>query len=163
MQLRKISCKRVNYDDKTDASQMMRLLNIYAQDPMGGGKPLPDHVLRNLPAALGKRADAFSIMVLVDGEAAALANCFEGFSTFACAPLINIHDIIVLEKYRGMGLSQKLLEAVDRIAKDTECCKITLEVLSNNEPAKQAYLKYGFAPYGLDPKAGEALFWEKKL
>ncbi len=158
-----ISCIRVNYEDEREASQMMHLLNTYAQDPMGGGKPLAAHVLQDLPAALGRRSGAFSILVLVDGEAAALANCFEGFSTFACAPLINIHDIIVLAKYRGMGLSQKLLEEIDQVAADTGCCKIIIEVLSNNEPAKQAYLKYGFAPYGLDPKAGEALFWEKKL
>lgn len=158
-----ISCKRVNYNHEREASQMMRLLNIYAQDPMGGEKPLADHVLRDLPSSLAKLPHAFSVMIYVDDEPAALANCFEGFSTFACAPLINIHDIIVLQKYRGLGLSQKLLEKVNQIAKDTGCCKITLEVLSNNEPAKQAYLKYGFAPYSLVSEAGEALFWEKKL
>ncbi len=163
MSLPLISCKRVNYNDEADASQMMRLLNIYAQDPMGGGKPLADHVLRDLPSSLAKRLHAFSILISVDNEPAALANCFEGFSTFACAPLINVHDIIVRGEYRGMGLSQKLLDEVSQIAKDRGCCKITLEVLSNNVPAKQAYLKYGFAPYGLDPKAGEAHFWEKKL
>lgn len=38
------------------------------------------------------------------------ANCFESFSTFACKPLINIHDFIVLEKYKGNGISQKILK-----------------------------------------------------
>ena len=32
-----------------------------------------------------------------------LATTFEGFSTFAAKPLINIHDIAVLPDYRGRG------------------------------------------------------------
>ncbi len=42
-------------------------------------------------------------------------------------------------------------------------CKITLEVLSSNHPAKQLYAGAGFAPYELDPMAGHALFWQKKI
>ena len=42
-------------------------------------------------------------------------------------------------------------------------CKITLEVLSSNHPAKQLYAGAGFAPYELDPMAGQALFWQKKI
>jgi len=56
-----------------------------------------------------------------------------------------------------------LLEKVEEVACSKGCCKITLEVLSNNEIAKCAYSKFGFAGYELDPEAGSALFWQKKL
>jgi ribosomal protein S18 acetylase RimI-like enzyme len=69
----------------------------------------------------------------------------------------------VLENYRGKGLSHLILEKVEEIARAKDCCKITLEVLSNNAIAKSAYLKFGFAGYELDPKAGSALFWQKTL
>jgi hypothetical protein len=40
---------------------------------------------------------------------------------------------------------------------------VTLEVLEGNQIAKNAYIKFGFAGYELDPKMGKALFWEKPL
>ncbi len=49
------------------------------------------------------------------------------------------------------------------MAKSKGCCKVILEVLSNNEPAKSAYSKFGFLGYQLDPAAGPALFWQKLL
>jgi ribosomal protein S18 acetylase RimI-like enzyme len=70
---------------------------------------------------------------------------------------------MVSDKFRGHSISQKMLEKVEGIAKQKGCCKITLEVLSGNQVAKNAYLKFGFDGYELDPSAGNALFWQKKL
>lgn len=139
------------------------LLNEYAADPMGGGSPLGDSVMKNLVNELSKLPHAFSIIAYVDGKPAGLVNCFEGFSTFACQPLINIHDFVVLNEFRGRGISQRMLEKIEAIATTKNCCKITLEVLGNNEVAKSAYRKFGFAGYKLDPKAGVAQFWQKTL
>ena len=47
------------------------------------------------------------------------------------------------------------------MARERGCCKVTLEVLSNNEKAKKAYTRFGFEPYVLDPAAGPAQFWQK--
>jgi ribosomal protein S18 acetylase RimI-like enzyme len=55
------------------------------------------------------------------------------------------------------------LQAAEEEALRRCCCKLTLEVLSNNQVAQTAYRKAGFAGYQLDPKAGQALFWQKKL
>ena len=85
------------------------------------------------------------------------------FPHYACKPLINIHDFVVLEKCRGNGVSQKMLDKIEKIAISKGCCKITLEILSNNESAKAAYKKFGFSNYELDPKAGIGLFWQKKI
>ena len=56
-----------------------------------------------------------------------------------------------------------MLAAVETLAKEQGCCKLTLEVLSENKVAMQAYKKVGYAGYELDPEAGQAIFWQKKL
>lgn len=128
---------------------------------MGGGKSLTQHVKENLASELAKFSNAFSIICYADEFPAVLINCFIGFSTFKCKPLIYIHDIIVNADFRGLGISQKMLLEVERIAKEKGCCKLTLEVLDGNQVAKNAYQKFGFSGYELDPEMGKALFWEK--
>ncbi len=153
----------LDYLDLRQANDMAYLLNAYACDPMGGGKALPEEVQENIAKELAKLPHAFSVIAYVDGKPAGLVNCFEAFSTFMCKPLINIHDVIVIESFRGEGLSQKMLKKVEETAREKQCCKITIEVLSKNEIAKSSYMKYGFKGYELDPKAGHALFWQKEL
>jgi ribosomal protein S18 acetylase RimI-like enzyme len=145
------------------AADLMRLLNEYAQDPMGGSEALSPHVQDNLAITLHQRDRTHVIFVKVDGITAGLLICIEGFSTFACRPLLNIHDVIVSQSYRGQGLSQKLLLKAEEIALRTGCCKITLEVLEGNQIAQSAYRSAGFSDYQLNPEHGRALFWQKKL
>lgn len=152
-----------DYKDPEHAQDITTLLDSYANDPMGGGKPLPPQVKRQLVATLAKLPHAFSILAYVDGNAVGLANCFEGFSTFSCKPLVNIHDFMVRDDSRGKGISQQMLVKIEEIATAKGCCKITLEVLGNNMAAQAAYRKFGFGDYQLDPDAGAALFWQKEL
>lgn len=76
-------------------------------------------------------------------------------------PLINIHDVVVVDEFRGLGLSQKMLSKVEEIATSKGCCKITLEVLEGNNVAKRSYIKFDFSGYELDPVMGKAVFWQK--
>lgn len=154
---------KVNYSDKKQGKEMSYLLNEYAFDPMGGGQPLEKYVRENIARELSKIPHAFSIICYVNNSPAGLVNCFEAFSTFLCKPLVNIHDVIVLKEFRGNNLSQKMLEKVEEIAISKNCCKLTLEVLSNNKIAQSAYRKYGFKDYELDPQVGGALFWQKSI
>ena len=154
---------RVDYHHEQQASDLVSLLDSYARDPMGGGEPLTQFVKDNLALELSKREFGLSLIAYVDNQPAALLNAFEGFSTFACKPLFNVHDIIVLESFRGLQLSQLLLQELEKIAQAKDCCKITLEVLERNPIAQQAYSKAGFAGYELDPQMGKAMFWQKKL
>lgn len=163
MESAEILVLQADYTNPVHAEAICLVLNHYAEDPMGGGEPLSADVLRQLPAELAKRPYAFSVLAFVGGEPAGLVNCFEGFSTFACRPLVNVHDVVVIASARGQGISQKMLTKVEEIARQRGCCKITLEVLEGNEAAKGAYRKLGFADYQLDPQMGRALFWQKAL
>ncbi|AKJ42424.1 GNAT family N-acetyltransferase [Pragia fontium] len=158
-----INISLVDYTNPQQAQDLAELLDNYARDPMGGGEPLTPEVKANLTKELAKLPHAFSVMACVDGKPAGLINCFLGFSTFAAKPLVNIHDVVVSKDFRGLGLSQKMLEKVEQIARDRNCCKMTLEVLEGNKVAQGSYNKFGFDGYELDPEMGKAVFWQKKL
>lgn len=158
-----VNIVQVDYQNPQHAKHMIELLDCYATDPMGGGVALSDYTAQNLVPELAKRQDAFSLIAYVDGQPAGLTNCFEGFSTFACKPLVNIHDVVVASEYRRMGISRKMFDYVEKIAKEKNYCKMTLEVLEGNSIAQSAYEKYGFNQYQLDDNNGAAMFWEKKL
>ena len=92
-----------------------------------------------------------------------MINSFEGYSTFKAQPLLNIHDIAVLPAHRSQGVGQALLAAAQDHAVERGCCKLTLEVLTGNHAALASYQRFGFAPYALDPAAGQASFMHKWL
>ena len=151
--------------DAMQAATWLDLLDHYACDPMGGGEPLSAYArahlvdrLRALPTFHGALAWSPETE-----EPVGLINCFAGFSTFAAQPLLNIHDLVVREGRRGQGVGRALLDWAAQRGRELGCCKLTLEVLSSNAPALQAYARAGFAPYTLDPAAGQALFLQKIL
>ncbi len=158
-----VSVRQVNYADAGDAVALLALLDTYARDPAGGGEGLTDEVKTNLAGALAARPDAFSVLAFAGEEPVGLINCFEGFSTFACAPLVNVHDVVVVEGWRGQRVAERMLEAVEQIARDRGACKLTLEVLSLNTPAKRLYERVGFAGYSLNSIKGSAEFMQKWL
>ena len=152
-----------DYQNPSHEADIINLMQAYANDPMGGGKPLADEVINNLCKQLAKRPYAFTLIGYIDGQAAGLITCFEQFSTFACQPLINIHDVVVLKPYRGRGISKQMLAKVEQIARQKGCCKLTLEVLAGNQVARAAYRRFGFSGYELSPETGQAEFWQKVL
>lgn len=152
-----------DYLDPKHQQEIPMLLNSYASDPLGGGEPLSETVRKVLVPELAKIQNAFSVITYVNGEPAGLINCFPSFSTFLGKPIVNIHDVVVLSQFRGYGLSMRMLNKVEEVARERGCCRITLEVLSKNEIAKSAYQKFGFASFEVNPEDGAALFWQKPL
>lgn len=152
-----------DYRDAAQAAALVELLDGYARDPAGGGTPLSAQVRADLPAALAARPQAFSVLAYDDGQPVGLINCVEGFSTFACRPLVNVHDVVVAPSHRGQRLAQRMLEKVEQEARARGACKLTLEVLSGNVSARKAYEREGFADYQLDPAFDSAMFMQKKL
>lgn len=157
---------RADYGRIDHATAVVSLLDAYARDVMGGAEPLSDFAKANLVAALAARPQAYSVLAFggVDGEIpVGLVNCIEGFSTFACRPLVNIHDVVVLDGYRGQRVAEAMLGLAEQIARQRGACKLTLEVLQGNAGAIRLYQRVGFANYQLDPAMGPAQFWQKWL
>ncbi|MDI9335865.1 MAG: GNAT family N-acetyltransferase [Gammaproteobacteria bacterium] len=165
--MQNLKIRPVDYHKETDCQALTTLLSHYAEGPMGGGEALDPVALARLCANLAELSNAFSILAWHTSagseQAVGLANCFEGYSTFKAKPLINIHDLIVHANWRNKGIGQLLLTAIEQRACRMGACKITLEVLSGNQAAIRSYVKFGFAPYTLDARMGEARFMQKEL
>lgn len=155
-----IRCEKADYD--RDGAIILELLNSYATDPLGGETSLPEYTKQNLIGEMKKRPEmCITFIAYVDDEPAGIANCVVGFSSFACKSLLNIHDFTTIPKFRRRGVAKQLLQFVEDYARDKGMCKVTLEVLENNLPAKMAYLQHGFKPFELRPQDGAALFFQK--
>lgn len=158
------SVRRADYADARDAEALVMLLDAYARDPAGGRDGLSDFAKANLMRELAARPQAYSVLAFdADGSAVGLVNCIEGFSTFKCKPLVNVHDVAVLASHRGRGIAEAMLAEAERIAGERGAVKMTLEVLSGNTPALRLYQRIGYAGYQLDPAMGTAQFMQKWL
>jgi GNAT superfamily N-acetyltransferase len=162
-----VQVRRVSFDDTADCAALLKLMDVYASDPMGGGSPLRAEVKERLCRDLSSNPGAISFIAWCneDGQSFAigLINCFLGYSTFKASPLLNIHDIVVLPEYRRQGVGQALLAAAEVEARERGSCKLTLEILGGNTRAMASYTRFGFEPYTLDPKVGQASFMHKWL
>lgn len=63
----------------------------------------------------------------------------------------HVTNIAVHEKYRGLGVGNKIMEGLIDICRDRNIVAMTLEVRKTNEVAKSLYDKYGFKEYGIRP------------
>ncbi|APW42357.1 GNAT family N-acetyltransferase [Rhodoferax saidenbachensis] len=161
-----IRISRVDYANPSHAQALVAMLDAYARDPMGGGEGLSDFAKTNVVAGLAARPHAFSFVAFAgagDDQPVGLINCIEGFSTFASQPLVNVHDLAVMDGHRGQHIGERLLAAAEDEARARGACKLTLEVLSGNPGAARLYKRVGFAQYELDPAMGQAQFMQKWL
>lgn len=154
---------RADYSNPAHGAALVAVLDAYARDPMGGGHPLSEFSRSHLVASLAARPQAYSVLAFDADMPVGLVNCIEGFSTFACRPLVNVHDVAVLPGYRGQGVAEKMLLLAQEMARERGACKLTLEVLQGNAAAQRLYQRLGFANYELDPSMGQAQFMQKWL
>jgi len=158
-----IEVVRVRYDNPAHAAALVNLLDAYARDPAGGGAPLSDFARAHLISELAARPFIFSVLAFDGDTPVGLINAIEGFSTFACRPLVNVHDVVVALGHRGRGIAARMFAEVESIAHERGACKLTLEVLDGNASARALYQRLGFAAYRLDPAMGHAQFMQKWL
>jgi ribosomal protein S18 acetylase RimI-like enzyme len=154
---------RADYHDPQHAAAIVTLLDAYARDPAGGGEGLGVFAKAHLVTELARRPQAFSVLAFDGAHAVGLVNAIEGFSTFKCRPLVNVHDVAVLASHRGLRIAERMLAEVEAVARERGACKLTLEVLEGNAPAVRLYRRIGFAGYELDPALGQARFMQKWL
>lgn len=155
--------RQANYADAGDAAAIVMLLDAYACDPAGGSEPLSAFAREHLVPSLAARPQAYSVLAFDGQNPVGLVNCIEGFSTFKCKPLVNVHDVAVLASHRGRGIAEQMLAEAERIGQARGAVKMTLEVLSGNAPAMKLYRRIGYEGYQLDPAMGTAQFMQKWL
>jgi GNAT superfamily N-acetyltransferase len=145
------------------AAATLQLLDLYAADPMGDGRPLSADAKRNLIPTLRQHPTTLVFLAFEADQPLGLAICFRGLSTFAAQPLVNISDYFVLPTHRGRGIGRLLLEEIERYARQTGCCKLTLEVQENNHRARGLYSAAGFSQAVYVAEAGGSLFLSKSI
>jgi len=153
-----------DYDNTAHVEAIGCLMRDYSADVMGGGEPLSHEHCKRIAGELKRYGGAVTVLAFDSSEkAVGLATSLRSFSTFMLKPLLNLHDVYVDEGWRRRGVGAALLKESERVARELGCCKLTLEVLSNNHSAQSLYRRVGFEPYELSGEAGQALFWQKKI
>lgn len=98
-----------------------------------------------------------------DGLAAGGVILLEGYSSWAAAPTLIVHDLFIEPEQRGAGIGRHLLAAAARVAVERGCCRVDVNVVGWNQPARDFYHSLGFAaladwlPYRLNRAGVEAL------
>ena len=116
-----ISIVDANLSEAAHGAGLVRILDEYARLPHIAGCGLSDDVQENLVDRLAATSGK-QILLAVDGETVVgVAVCFEGFSTFAGRPLLNLHDLAVtadLSLLVGFadGMSQLTTREVESVA-----------------------------------------------
>ncbi len=145
-----INVRRIDWSNSNDIGGYVAVLDSYARDPMGRNEGLTDEVRQRLPAGLANHPAA-QVLLAIDGSSVVgIATCFLGYSTFQARPLLNLHDIAVLPSARGLGIGRQLLEGVEDLARELGCCRVTLEVRSDNPLAIRLYESHGYCPGACD-------------
>jgi len=152
-----VQIRTVDFSDPADAAAYLEQLDSYARDPMGAGEPLAASARARLIDDLARRRGTHALLAESSGDAVGFATCFLGYSTFQARPLLNVHDIAVLPDWRGHGVARQLLDAIADLARSLGCCRVTLEVRSDNPRARGIYEANGFQAGGCD------IFMEKAL
>lgn len=134
-----------DFGNRDHCGALLEILDSYAADPVGMGRPLAPDVRERLVPALRDHPTSVVLLALVDGRPVGMAVCFRGMSTFHARPLLNIHDLAVLPEWRGKGAGHALLAAVEERARTWACCRLTLEVQDDNTGARKLYESVGFS------------------
>lgn len=139
------------------------LVNAYAQDPIGGGRPIDPRILERIVPGLQAHPTTLVFLAFDGDEPVGIANCFLGYSTFRARPLLNVHDLAVVEERRGEGIGRMLMGAAEEKGRELGCCKLTLEVREDNYRARALYESFGFGDYSTGARPTPTIFLEKSL
>lgn len=155
---RATTARLANLLSKHDADGIVRLLDEYAADPMGRGRPLDVAVKEHLIDDLANHPSAVVYLAELHCKSVGLAVCFLQYSTFGGYSLLNIHDFFVSAAARRRGIGRSLLQAIFRDARAKGIQKVTLEVRADNVVAQSLYRAEAFRE--CEPPM---LFWQNAL
>lgn len=81
-------------------------------------------------------------------EVLAVAALHRAYSSWHGKPYGTIEDVYVSEQARREGLATKLLEFIRQEAVRRGYCRLSLDVLDDNEPAQACYRRFGMSDSG---------------
>lgn len=152
-----------DFESLGDRSAIVDLLASYADTPAGGSAGLAPDARERLASDLAGRPTAVVLLAKRGDEPVGLAIAFEGYSTFAAKPLLNLHDLVVAPNWRGRGVGGRLLDAIEEVANERGCGWLTLEVVGSNTGAQQLYRRHGFVGgESISPRSA-TMFFKKRL
>lgn len=158
-----VSVIRADLKNDEHARWVLALLNEFAEDPMGIGRPLTASARRDLIRGLRTTRWCLVLLALLEGKPVGIAVCMRGFSTFQARPTVNIHDLFVRARHRGCGIGAALLRQVQKRALRIGASRITLEVREDNKLALGLYKQAGFDGAGDAEDSRRTLFLERTL
>lgn len=153
-----IEVKIGDIQNNIDANAMLKMLDAYMHDPMGGEQSLDKLLAQKNINGLRKQTNYVFFLAYYKSDLAGLANCFINFSTFKAKQIINIHDFAVAPAFRRKGIGEAMMNKIIEYGQINDFCKITLEVRHDNPKAQKLYKKMGF-------ESGNPAyyFWEKGI
>jgi GNAT superfamily N-acetyltransferase len=135
-------------------------------------KQLSDELNQELQALFGKKQEKYQQYNLLD-DIKDIVICYDGITPVGCASIKRyapgigeIKRVFIRKNYRGHGLSKKLLEELERIAREQEIKKLILETGKGLEAAMQLYAHAGYRitdNYGQYRDMKESICMEKIL
>lgn len=150
-------------DNAKHAEATVQLLDEFAQEPLGIGRPLSEDVKRALIPGLRAQSHRVVLLAFLGEEAIGVLVGFRVFSTFQARPVVNIHDFYVRRAHRGLGIGRAMLQLVETRARKLGCARITLEVREDNDRALRLYDSEGFDGQRSKDGRPRTLFLEKTL
>ncbi len=147
-----------DWQNREHTAAFVNLLNHYMADPMGNHPTLDENQQQKLITDLSKHGTAEVLLMKYQDEYAGMSTIFTNYSTFNLKPYLYIHDVVVLDQFRGKGLGKRLMQELINISTNRAYSKITLEVREDNYAAQQVYKDLGF-----EECTPRMYFWEKHL
>ncbi len=139
-------------------NDLLEVLENYKTGEMGDGIAYTESEKARLTTQFIVHPNVMVYLIYYNGEIAGGAVCFKSFSTFNTDNIINIHDLCIIDKFRGKGLGRALTEYIVEVGREQLCSRLTLEVREDNGIAQSLYKKFGFE--NMSPNMH---FWRKKL
>ena len=161
-----VHVRRASFQDAADVNSICSLVATFA---MGQYKLQADtERLRQFLPSFENGGFAFIAEVPETMQVCGYALCISMMNSFMGGLAIQLHDIYVVEDYRGMKIGQKMMDCVIEEATRRGCLKLTLNTHELNGPARIFYEQNGFECYdGFITRTacikGRSLHYTKKL
>lgn len=134
---------RIRRADLGDASDLGAVLDLTAEFKALDGEMLtwPERI--GLADQLHRGA-SFVLLAFRDDRPVGMLIAQRTLSSFSGRDACNIHDLYLIEDARRHGLGRRLMNACADHARAMGCGKLTLEVNTDNAPARALYRSLGF-------------------